>query len=1169
MHKGKLIFGLIVVGLSLCNQNAQAAGYPKLANYYLHFFSTDDEVTSLQNWDAYVLPLENLGNDHWTDDLYAKSVFFYQDVAQVVVWNGHMNAGPEGSCDIGDYQTDLFWTVDGGDQDWWLLGVGSPLTEAVSAEATVLSVEDARQFQYIDWENNVITFAGLMIGDEHMFIKSVDLDTDEITVVRGHEDSLFTPAAHSAGETARPHIEFWVYRNEAENFLMIDWMVDLTDACPFKTVDGSSHRWNTYLPHWMEDQLAAEPSDTGIFWDDVWGEISGLNRHPDTLVSHIDVDRDGQPEDADDLDLAWVAGIKTLLAESGSVHPQRPLQANMQRFFSSYYPWLDGMLSESYQSFWEGDASPWAQLTTLSYAAHCLPDYTTVNISTPLDDDAAFRYHLGLALLAGAYFSFDSGSEDHGQLIWRDEYGGGDNVSTTLLDQGYLGDPTGDARPAGYHGPNVVICEDFTCEDGWIREATPPESAAFSIVAGPTSGSNAQRISVSDATDPADDVNLHQGSLALTAEKNYALSFFAKADSARSISAAVCENGAEEDVLLERSVPIETDWQLYILPFETIDCPTVSLDDMKVLFALGAATGAVDISRVQIRNEDGAAPLTWESSLKKQEKAAPDAAGCILNGDFDATDPWEHWTQTFPDESAMFSIVSGPNGSDNAVQVDVRSTTIPNHEIQLYQDEIVLEPEKIYLLAFYARSSPRRPFYVGANLFRGPLWTDYGGESFFLTSFWQRQSFIISTIGAEASALDNIKIGFVYGDAEEIVEIAHVSLTEYSNDPWLPNLVNDWTYDEQWLYWTIYEGVTGMADWSVTTGIEAGENATRIDISQEQSGSYVALQQDELAIEANRDYLVMLWAKSSGHHSLQCNLRNNGLNTWTAYDACGSTVSKCGAAGAIIDTEWQPIVFTGGTHGLTEADLTNPKIEILVNGEAGWVDITRTAVIEAGPLVYLRSFANGQALVNLTEWPAFVWLEAALWKINGVEDSAHNSGESVQYLTVDSMDSYILINYDPAAIDLLDFSAARVAGGIVLYWRTGTELTCGAFTILRCETDPFQEVPCDLQDHLEIEGRIPCENNPNGAEYWTLDAQAQADATYSYYLREYETTGGIREYGPLLVPVDRRHGRFHAVDSRTISDDSDIDEDETEKGNDSSRDDDSAAPAGIAGDDQA
>lgn len=59
----------------------------------------------------------------------------------------------------------------------------------------------------------------------------------------------------------------------------------------------------------------------------------------------------------------------------------------------------------------------------------------------------------------------------------------------------------------------------------------------------------------------------------------------------------------------------------------------------------------------------------------------------------------------------------------------------------------------------------------------------------------------------------------------------------------------------------------------------------------------------------------------------------------------------------------------------------------------------RPAVIEAGPLVYLRSFANGQVAVNLTEWPVFLWFETPGWKINGNEDPAHNTGEYASFLT--------------------------------------------------------------------------------------------------------------------------------------------------------------------------
>jgi len=104
-------------------------------------------------------------------------------------------------------------------------------------------------------------------------------------------------------------------------------------------------------------------------------------------------------------------------------------------------------------------------------------------------------------------------------------------------------------------------------------------------------------------------------------------------------------------------------------------------------------------------------------------------------------------------------------------------------------------------------------------------------------------------------------------------------------------------------------------------------------------------------------------------------------------------------------------------------------------------------------------------------------------------------------------------------IELLDFHADRTAAGVRLVWRTGSEIECGAFTIDRCA---FRGAPnaaqCELDEHQPVDGLgLYCENNPLGAEYSLLDESADQDTAYSYYLHEWETTGGERIYGPVVI----------------------------------------------------
>jgi MYXO-CTERM domain-containing protein len=104
------------------------------------------------------------------------------------------------------------------------------------------------------------------------------------------------------------------------------------------------------------------------------------------------------------------------------------------------------------------------------------------------------------------------------------------------------------------------------------------------------------------------------------------------------------------------------------------------------------------------------------------------------------------------------------------------------------------------------------------------------------------------------------------------------------------------------------------------------------------------------------------------------------------------------------------------------------------------------------------------------------------------------------------------------AVSLLDFSAEHIAGGVRLTWRTGSEIDCGAFEILRCDLSLSD---CALvADHQALDdARVPCDDDPSGAGYQTIDDTAAPDRAYSYYLREHATTGGVCDYGPAVAEV--------------------------------------------------
>ncbi len=138
---------------------------------------------------------------------------------------------------------------------------------------------------------------------------------------------------------------------------------------------------------------------------------------------------------------------------------------------------------------------------------------------------------------------------------------------------------------------------------------------------------------------------------------------------------------------------------------------------------------------------------------------------------------------------------------------------------------------------------------------------------------------------------------------------------------------------------------------------------------------------------------------------------------------------------------------------------------------------------------------------------------------------------------------------DPAAIELLCFNAERLHEEAKLSWITGTEIDCGAFTILRCAGYPES---CVLNDYIELDMVIPCKDSVSGAKYSVLDPGANPAESYSYILREYETTGGLNHYGAVFLPAMKDDEYDNAIPDYDPALD---DDDDSPHGDDSSDED--------------
>ncbi len=96
----------------------------------------------------------------------------------------------------------------------------------------------------------------------------------------------------------------------------------------------------------------------------------------------------------------------------------------------------------------------------------------------------------------------------------------------------------------------------------------------------------------------------------------------------------------------------------------------------------------------------------------------------------------------------------------------------------------------------------------------------------------------------------------------------------------------------------------------------------------------------------------------------------------------------------------------------------------------------------------------------------------------------------------------------PTIIVLYDLYLRDETGQIQACWQTASETDTLGFDVFREEAGAWVKVNAAM---------IPAAGWPNGgvgASYCVADPAAKLDGTYRYKLVEYETTGGINEYGP-------------------------------------------------------
>jgi len=111
------------------------------------------------------------------------------------------------------------------------------------------------------------------------------------------------------------------------------------------------------------------------------------------------------------------------------------------------------------------------------------------------------------------------------------------------------------------------------------------------------------------------------------------------------------------------------------------------------------------------------------------------------------------------------------------------------------------------------------------------------------------------------------------------------------------------------------------------------------------------------------------------------------------------------------------------------------------------------------------------------------------------------------------------VPFVPTAINLVRFEVVKAKQGLKVLWQTSLEQNSYGFNLYRAESERRDQAVRVTDEVISAVGRN------GGARYEFVDASADVNKTYVYWLQETELSGSVYEYGPVrytgnaIVPV--------------------------------------------------
>jgi len=498
--------------------------------------------------------------------------------------------------------------------EWFLTQAGSTLVEPVDAAATAFHVAQVAASEGGRTYDLFVAGDTVLIGGESALVEAVDPVSEVLTVRRGY----VRPAApHEAGTRVAAHITFWPG----------SWVLNTSTMCPAAVADPlvGPETWADYNARAAVDLVNSAPWD-GILLDRSDPDESWLVGH--STARTIDPDQTNTLlADYGAFDQAWNAGLRRYeSALRNAVGPDKIVFVN---WGMANYDLLNGNNFEGFPMD-DGTAygTPWQRMvfgpagngSYFEWMEKALdPNLTMIetyeedggpdphgggHYDNPCDDPGfvpdyrKMRFGLATALLGDGFFSYEINTNGHGSLclMWFDEY---DNAGAG---RGYLGQPLGPAFLAEPALATPDLLGGGTFEGslgGWQLWTDEGYAAAVSLDSSePAQGSASARLEITQSAGTDWQVSFYVRPVQVLAGTEYTLSFWARADAERSLSAWVQQGAPPWDVhLWFGALPLTTGWQHFEL------CATADGGDPVAGFHFGAgeAVGRVWLDDVRLQ----------------------------------------------------------------------------------------------------------------------------------------------------------------------------------------------------------------------------------------------------------------------------------------------------------------------------------------------------------------------------------------------------------------------------------------------------------------------------------------------------------------------------------------------------------------------------------------